>query len=312
MKNIKNVFMIGLGAMGSYLAPRLFESLGERRFYVVAGGERKRRLEGTGITINGINYKFPILEPGTPGHLADLILISVKSMDLEQALEDLATFVGPKTLLLPILNGVDSEARVAAKYGEASVLHALMRVSVVMKDGRCTYDPEMGRILFGEKINQTYTDRVAAVQAIFEGAGIPYEIPGDMLHAQWFKYMCNVGENLTCALLGVPFGAFTQSEHANYLRVAAMWEVIRIANKLGISLGEKEVAQQEINLRGIPFKNKPSTLQDLEAGRKTEIDLFAGEVMRMGKRLGVETPVNSMFYHAIRGLEEKNEGLFVR
>ncbi len=56
--------------------------------------------------------------------------------------------------------------------------------------------------------------------------------------------------------------------------------------------------------------NKPSTLQDLEAGKKTEIAMFAGTVMEYGNRLGVATPVNELLYHGICVLEEKNEGLF--
>jgi len=312
LKKIDNVLLIGVGAMGSFLAPRLYESLGEAHFHVVADGMRKRRLEEQGLGINGAVCKFPVFEPGTPGHVADLIIIGVKSTGLDRALEDIAAFVGPDTVFLPLLNGVDSEERVGAKYGDANVLHALMRVSVVMKDGRCTYDPDLGCILFGEKDNRIHSDRVSAVEDVFVKAGIPYEIPEDMLHAQWFKYACNVGENLSCALLGVPFGAFTRSDHVNYIRETAMREVIAIARKLGIALGEEEVARQSITLKSIPFENKPSTLQDLEAGRKTEIDMLAGEVVRLGERLGVPTPMAALLDHAIRALEEKNEGLFIR
>lgn len=312
MKRIDNVLLIGVGAMGSFLAPRLYESLGDEHFHVVAGGERKRWLEEQGLNINGAICKFPVLEPGTPGHAADLIIIGVKSTGLDQALEDISAFVGPDTVILPVLNGVDSEERVGAKYGNANVLHALMRVSVVMKDGCCTYDPDLGRILFGEKVNEVHSDRVNAVEDIFVRAGIPYEIPADMLYAQWFKYACNVGENLSCALLGVPFGAFTRSDHVNYIRKTAMREVIAIAQKLGVALGEEEVAQQSITLGSIPFENKPSTLQDLEAGRKTEIDMFAGEVVRLGERLDVATPMAALLDHAIRALEEKNGGLFIQ
>ena len=56
----------------------------------------------------------------------------------------------------------------------------------------------------------------------------------------------------------------------------------------------------------IPYDNKPSTLQDLEAGHKTEIDMFAGGMVRMGKELGIETPICWMLLQGIKALEEKN------
>ena len=77
MKKIEKISLIGLGAMGVFFAPRLFETYGEN-FRVIADGERKRRLETKGVTVNGVNYKFPIVTPKEQGDPADLILIGVK------------------------------------------------------------------------------------------------------------------------------------------------------------------------------------------------------------------------------------------
>ena len=63
-------------------------------------------------------------------------------------------------------------------------------------------------------------------------------------------------------------------------------------------------------MKNVPAANKPSTLQDLEAGRKTEVDMFAGTMIRLGKEYDVPTPYNELFYHAIRVLEQKNDGMF--
>lgn len=74
---IKRIALIGLGAMGVFFAPRLYEAFGDD-FYIIAGGERKKRLESKGVTINGVNYRFPIVTPEEQGEPADLILIGVK------------------------------------------------------------------------------------------------------------------------------------------------------------------------------------------------------------------------------------------
>lgn len=308
MKEIKRIALIGLGAMGVFFAPRLYETYGDG-FYVIADGKRKKRLETVGVTVNGINYKFPIVTPEEQGAPADLILIGVKGYSLEQAICDIKNQVGSDTLILSLLNGVDSEDALIRAFGAEHVLYAFMRMSIVMKDGTADFDPYWGKIHFGEKKNETLSERVLAVKHVFDRADIPYEIDADMLKGIWFKYMCNIGENMTCALLGIPFGFFRVSDDANWIRDNAMREVAAIAQKKGVDIGEKEIAEQDITVLTIPKPNKPSTLQDLEAGKRTEIEMFAGQVLRMGKELGVPTPINEMYYHCIRVLEEKPDKL---
>ena len=132
----------------------------------------------------------------------------------------------------------------------------------------------------------------------------------DMERAIWFKYMCNVSENQSAAVLGISYGAWRVSGDANFIREALMREVIAVARKKGISLTEEDMEKQVRVLGAVPPGNKPSTLQDIEAGRRTEVEMFGGTMIRMGRELGVPTPYNEMFYHAIKVLEQKNEGLF--
>lgn len=310
MQKIKKISLIGLGAMGVFFAPRLAAAYPEG-FRVIADGERKRRLDKKGVTVNGVNYKFPIITPDEKGDPADLILIGVKGYGLDQAIEDIRNQVGEETLIISLLNGVDSEEKLINSFGEKHVLYGYMRMSVVMKDGKADFDPYWGKIHFGEKMNKEYSERVLAVKEVFDKADIPYEIDEDMLKGIWFKFMCNIGENMTCALLGIPFGGFHVSDHANWVRIEAMKEVAAIAQKKGINIGKEEIEMQNKTILTIPYPNKPSTLQDLEAFKHTEIDMFAGTVIQMGRELGIPTPICEMFYHGIHVLEEKNDG-FIR
>lgn len=304
---MKNVALIGLGAMGVFFAPRMEEHLGRENFCVIAGGERKKRLEEQGVTVNGKNYRFPVCEPEN-GEPKDLIIMAVKDMGLSQALQDIRRFVGERTQILCVMNGVESEEKVAAAYGWEHTLYSYMRVSIVMKDGKADFDPYWGKVHFGEARNEELTERVKAVQEVFERCDIPYEVDKDMVWGLWFKYMCNVGENLTCALLGIPFGAYGVSQAASSIRRAAMKEVQAVAEAKGIHISDEVMRGQDQTLLTIPYQNKPSTLQDLEAGRKTEIEMFAGSMVRMGQELGVPTPVCWMFLQGIHVLEEKMKG----
>ena len=159
MQKIKKISLIGLGAMGVFFAPRLAAAYPEG-FRVIADGERKRRLEEKGVIVNGVNYKFPIITPEEKGDPADLILIGVKGYGLDQAIEDIRNQVGEETLIISLLNGVDSEEKLVKSFGEKHVLYGYMRMSVVMKDGKADFDPYWGKIHFGEKLRKCLTRRI--------------------------------------------------------------------------------------------------------------------------------------------------------
>lgn len=131
-----------------------------------------------------------------------------------------------------------------------------------------------------------------------------------MIRAIWKKFMCNVSENQSSAILGIPFGAWHDNIHANYVREAVMYEVIEVAQKLGVDISPDDLIPQRELLKKINANAKTSMLQDIEAGRKTEVEMFSGTMLRLGKELGVPTPINALFYHMIKTIEDKNDGTF--
>ncbi len=175
MKQIKKVTLVGLGAIGSFFAPKMIRTLGDD-FRVLAGGARKERLETQGVVINGVPWHFRVVDPEETGDPADLIILCVKDMALPQAFQDMKNQVGEETVILPVQNGVESEEKTAAVYGWDHVLYSLMRVSVVMKDGCASYDENGGAVYFGEKKNDpaACSDRVQAVKEVFDRCGIGY------------------------------------------------------------------------------------------------------------------------------------------
>ena len=308
MREIKTVALIGLGAIGSFLASNLHGVLGEN-LRIVAGGARKERRERDGIVVNGVPFHFRVVAPEEETGYADLAIVITKITGLSQALEDMRRQIGPDTIIMSPLNGVESEERVAAVYGWDRVLYSLARVSVVMDGNQVSYNSSRASIEFGEKYNQEPSERVLAVKHLLESAGIRPVIQPDMEKALWMKFVCNVSENQVGAVLHIPFGAWNASEHANALRLMVAKEVIDIARKKGIDIDDDYAVRQLEQLKKVPYANKPSTLQDIEHGRKTEVEMFAGTVIRLGKETGVPTPLNEFLYHAVRVLEEKNEGI---
>ena len=234
-REVRTVSLIGLGAIGCFLASHLGPLMGDN-LRVIAGGSRRERLEQEGVMVNGVRHHFNIVSPEeTCGQdYPDLAIIITKFPALSQALEDMRNQIGPDTLIMAPLNGVEAEEKVAAVYGWDNLLYSLAKVSVVMKDGCASFNPKAARIEMGEKHNETVSPRVQAVKELFEGAGIRTVVPEDMERAIWYKYMCNVSENQSAAVLGIPFGAWSVSADANFIREKLMREVIAIAQKKGI------------------------------------------------------------------------------
>ena len=304
---INKVTIIGLGAIGAFMASELSKVLDKTQLRILAEGDRKAKLEKEGIIINDRHYTFSLVTPQEEDP-ADLILIATKYSGLEQAIQDIRGQVGKDTVIMSLLNGVNSEEKLQEVYGNR-VIYALMRISSMRTNEGIYFDPRAGNIEFGEAMNETLSERIVAIKDLFEAAGIRLRVPQDMKKALWYKYACNVAENQSSAILGIPFGAWRVSESANALREAAMKEVFAVAQKKGIEMGEEEILAQRKLLSRVDYSNKTSMLQDIENKRPTEVEMFAGEMIKMGKEVGVETPINEIFYHALRVLEEKNKGL---
>ena len=108
--------------------------------------------------------------------------------------------------------------------------------------------------------------------------------------------------------MGAGVGCYEDSEHMSAIREGLRREVEAVAKAKGIDLSK--INAKSGRGSAVKASARYSTLQDIDAGRHTEIDMFSGAMMRMGKELGIATPYNEYTYHMIKALEEKNDGRF--
>ncbi len=308
---IKNIYLIGLGAIGSAYAARLYE-MDPQCIKIIASPERIESYKKEGVRVNGKLYPFEyVILPQTgiqtsPVDLqkADLIIVAVKYHDLQQAIRDMNGFVGENTIILSLLNGITSEEIIGREYGMDKLLYSFVVGTDAVRIGRNTVYENIGRIVFGEKINKEYSQKVKLVKELFEAAQIPYEIPENMIRELWWKFMMNVGVNQVSAVLNAPYGVFQRIKEARELMEEASREVVRISCKVGINLDENDIKKSINIINSISPEGKTSMLQDVEAGRKTEVEMFAGTVVEMGKKYGIPTPVNEVLLKMIHVLEQ--------
>jgi 2-dehydropantoate 2-reductase len=301
---INSVYIVGLGAIGGMYASRLQE-IQLVTVKVIADRERIERYRKETVTVNGKSYFFDYITPGDENPPADLIIIAVKSTTLGQAVHDIRGFVGKETVVMSLLNGISSEELIGQQIGMEHLLYAFGLGMDAMREGTAVSYTNMGRIVFGEKENRVLSERVLAVKDLFDQAQIPYRIPEDMLHAMWFKFMLNVGVNQASAILRAPYGVFRKNKEARDLMVAAAREVVQLSQKCGVSLNEDHITEFLSIIDGLDPNGKTSMLQDIEAGRKTEVDIFAGTVMELGRKYKAATPFNDVFYRIIRAMEQQ-------
>lgn len=300
---IEHTAIIGMGAVGIVYAKRLYDRYGDQ-FFAIAQGERAQQLLTRGAVLDGAAFFPRVCEPGPDAGPADLILICVKNYQLDGAIEALRPFVGEHTVLLPLLNGVTATARLRAAFPGVLVLCGLaMALDAVRSESGVQHSSD-GELHFGMEDTMQFLAEVTAVEVHLRSAGLCPRVFMQMQPAVWKKWMLNVGLNQVSALTGATYGDFTYMPEAMALAESAMREVLHLAQAAGIALTEADIQAIPPVVAAMLPAGKTSMLQDIEAGRPTEVEAFAGEVLRLGRQYGVSTPVNQLLYHLLRVKEQ--------
>lgn len=303
MTSIKKVSIIGTGAIGATFASTIHDHIGND-LRIIASGERYDRYKKDGFIINGKTYNFNYVKPEETVEKADLLLIAVKYHHLDQVNKDIQKHVGENTIILSLLNGINSEEIIAEYYNMEQILYSLVFKVDATRDGNNIKHSLPGTIAFGEEQNDVYSEKVEKVKAFFDAAGVNYEIPKDMIKKMWWKFMVNVGINQSSAILKAPYGVFQSSDEALELLKDTMREVIILANVLGIDLEEADMDIFIDLLLNLSIEGKTSMLQDVLAKRKTEVEMFAKVVIELGNEHNLKLPINDMMYKMIKVIED--------
>jgi 2-dehydropantoate 2-reductase len=303
MTSASTVSILGAGALGGVYASRFYET-DPSCVSFIASGERYQRLKQNGLLINNKQYFIPVVAPEEKTDPSDLIIVALKHHHLAGSLPELKNRVGDNTVIISVMNGLDSEVMIEAVYKDKALYTVAVGIDALRNENVITYS-KVGTLRFGEADNTVLTERVVRVQRLMEQAGIPYETPVDMIRTLWWKFMVNVGINQTSAILRAPYGICQTDPHAQAIMEAAMREVITVAQAARVNLVMDDIDGWYPVLNTLHPQGKTSMLQDVEAGRETEVDIFAGKVVELGQTYGIPTPVNELLLHAIKVIEQQ-------
>ena len=304
MKEIKKVILCGLGAIGTIYADKL-EKFDAENFKVLVDEARLERYKKNPIKFNGRQLNFDYILPSEEDFKADLIILATKFAGLNDAIKNIKNFVKEDTVILSLLNGVTSEDIIADVYGKDKMLYSYFIGHSSVRCGNSVTHDDVNTIVFGAENN--LSENVVAVKNFFDKVGINYKIPDDIKRSMWLKFMLNVSANQPTAILRMTFGDMFENTHFMKFAENIMREVQSVAKAEGVLNTETMVDEALKHLKTMTPDGKTSMLQDVEAGRKTEVDMFAGTVIELGKKHGISTPYNKILREMIGIIEEHQD-----
>lgn len=307
-----NVVIVGCGAMGSIYAALLADA-GASVSVLSRNADHSAAISERGLRVTGASgdrtVAIDVLDEA-PTRAFDLLVVAVKAADVASAAGQCAAAVGPQTLVLGLQNGIGSGDQLADAFDEEQVLLGIAGgFGAEMIEPGHVHHAGMQVLRFGALTSDSASlacARLSEVVGLWRSAGFAVEAADDIVAMQWEKLICNVAFSATCALSGMTVGAALADEHLGPICLAAAQEAFDVARAAGVAItvsdAEAHVRQFAANVAGA----RPSLLQDLEAGRRTEIDVINGAVARVARQQGLRAPVNETLTALVRQRETQN------
>ena len=306
------IAIFGTGGVGGYFGGRLAQA--DEEVIFIARGEHLQALRSQGLQVDSIKGDFHLPsvqandDPAAVGHV-DLILVCVKAWQLAAAAEAMRPMIGPDTVVLPLLNGVEAPAQLEAALGGARVLGGLCGVMAFIADAghikHMAIDPF---IKFGELDNRR-SERIMMLHDVFAKAeGLAVEVPGDIHVAMWQKFLFIVATSGIGSVTRAPVGVYRSLPETRTMLKQAMQEVYEVALANDIALAPDIIDKTMALSDSLPEAGTASMQRDIMEGRPSELEAQTGAVVRLGQRVGVATPVNEFIYASLLAMEQRAQG----
>ena len=298
------IAVFGAGGMGGFFGGVL--ARGDQDVTLIAPGAHLEAIRTNGLTVKSQvcgDFTIPVQATDDLGEVGpvDLVLFCVKTYDLETAAEQSRPLFGEKTLLIPVQNGIEVPDQLARLLGERHVLGGLTYVGgSIEAPGVVAQRGNTGELIFGE-LGGGKSPRVERVLSVLRQAGLDAVLDTDIRRKMWEKFIVICANGGVLALLRQPFGPVFASPEASQLMRGTMEEVYALARASGIDLPTGTVDRLlEFLKNNVNPAAQSSTLQDLLAGCRLELEHLNGAAVRLGRQLGVDTPINFVIYAALK------------
>lgn len=298
------VAVMGAGAVGGYFGALLHT--GGMDVSLIARGQHLEAIQARGLHIQSGQGDFtvPAKAVGDPREIGpvDLILFCVKAYDTEAAARQCLPIIREGTAILSLQNGVDNEEKIGIIAGAERVLGGVAYIGAGVSAPGVIIHTAEGRIVFGE-VTGGISDRGKRLEQALREAGLPIELSPDIQAALWRKLCWNAAFNAMNALIGGEVDILLRRPEGEALARAVMEEVHAVAASQGVTLSDDVVDKLLHWTATAATGMKTSMRQDLEAGRRLEVDALNGVVVERGQAAGVSTPYNFALYALLKAMD---------
>ncbi|HTB10389.1 MAG TPA: ketopantoate reductase family protein [Bryobacteraceae bacterium] len=288
------ILIVGAGAVGGYFGGRLAQAGRDVTFLIRP--KRAQQIQAHGLRIVSPYYGDFTVRPKTITAAQivspyDIIFLSIKSYDLAAGIDDFAPAVGPRTVIIPVLNGMHPMDVLTERFGENAVLGGVCYVATeIDSQGRVIQLADFQSVSYGE-VDGKKTSRIEAVHQVFQGAGFDTAISENILLDMWQKwvFLASVG-TITC-LLGGNIGEIVAVPGGADLSLSALRECAAIADACGYPLSEAFLAEKSSQLTASASSLTSSMYRDRKEQAPVEVDSILGDLIERGRKQGVSAPI---------------------
>jgi 2-dehydropantoate 2-reductase len=294
--------VMGAGAVGCYFGGMLARA--GAPVTLVARQATVEAIARDGLYIDSINFQehIPVAASTQPGAVrgAEIVLFCVKTTDTEEAARLIAPHLAPNTIVVSLQNGVDNVERIRKATGMEALASVVYVAAAMPAPGRMKHSGR-GELVLGHPQRKDDVNRIVET---FARAGVKCRVSENIETDLWAKLVLNCAGNALTAIGRASYGRVGRHELASQVLTATAAEAVAVARAAGIVLPPTDLAATALKFARDVGDATSSTAQDIERGKRTEIDSLNGYVVRLGAELGVPTPVNHTLYALVKLLEE--------
>jgi 2-dehydropantoate 2-reductase len=308
------VAVMGAGAVGSYFGGMLARAGAEVTF--IARPAHVDAVRRAGLFMDTVTFQERVRAAASADPFAargaDFVLFCVKTLQTEEAARLLAPNLSPQAIVVSLQNGVDNVARIRAASG-INALPAVVYVAAALPEPGRVKHSGRGELIVGElpghepASESAVPARTSRVAELFNFAGVPCKISGNIEADLWTKMVMNCAGNAVTAIAQTSYGHAARNPYSREMMARIIEETIAVARASAVRLPDTNFVEMGLKLAEALGDATSSTAQDLARGKRTEIDSLNGYIVRRGAELHIPTPVSSTLLALVKLIEETLE-----
>ncbi len=297
--------IVGAGAVGGYFGARLLEK-GEDVTFLVRS-KRKQQLEQDGLVVESVNGN-TVVQPKTvmvgEGGIYDVVLIGTKAYHLDQAIEAVKPFTNEKTVIIPMLNGIDHIKKLQEVFSKDQVIGGLCFIeSTITTDGVIVQTSKAHQFMFGELSGES-SERIQNIEKAFSDTNAMIKVSSSIMQDMWHKYLFITTMSGVTTLFQLPVGPIRELPEGAEIVKGLIKEITEVMRAEGAPIADNVEELQFKRFLEQGYKMKSSMQRDMEKKGAVEVDHLQGYLLKKARLHQINTPVLKSIYVNLKLYEQ--------